>query len=83
MKCLLKFLIEYWCYGPTERSNLTLKIEYDEEKIKKDGFFRLNLTSWDTPAARNLMDVIDYEVVEGKKKNSWRIQNLSERPNRQ
>ena len=67
MKYLLKFKIKTWggYVGHDKEYNLTLKVEFIDEMVKRDGFFQLGLTSRWNVKARWIFYLKSCEVVEG------------------
>ena len=65
MKYLLKFNIETWGGEPwcVKTQQLVLKVEFIEERVKKNGFFQVSRGV--LSEARCLFECKSYEVVEG------------------
>ena len=66
MKYLLKFKIKTWggYVGNDEEHDFIIKVEFIDERVKKDGFFQVERGSFDQP--RIILCLKSCEVVEGQ-----------------
>ncbi len=66
MKYILKFVIDQF-YPNKDRYYLTIKVNNDEEQLKKNGILEVGIDIWhDYEAKYFRIHFKDYEIVEGK-----------------
>lgn len=67
MKYLLKFVIDQFNYPNTDRYYLTIKVNNDEEQLKKNGILEVGIDVWNDYQSKYFrIHLKDYEIVEGK-----------------